>query len=104
MDSLRLTRRECKQPLVQIDNRRKHLTGCMTCNIWWSADDKKVRISDEDLRALHQMPSGASAEAWPAPRGNSGGLIVLAFDFWTEWRSTPSMSSELFHHWRRAGA
>jgi hypothetical protein len=34
--------RECKYPLVEIDNRSKRLAGCMTCNIWWSADDKKV--------------------------------------------------------------
>jgi hypothetical protein len=45
--------RECKQPLVEIDNRRRHLTGCMVCNIWWSADGVKVRLSEEDLRALH---------------------------------------------------
>ena len=34
---------ECKQPLVEIEDRGRHLTGCLTCNIWWSADDKKVR-------------------------------------------------------------
>ena len=33
---------ECKRPLVEIDNRGRRLTGCMTCNIWWSADDKKI--------------------------------------------------------------
>ena len=47
--------RECKQPFVEIDNRGKRLTGCMNCNIWWSADDKKVRLSEEDLRAFHAM-------------------------------------------------
>ena len=47
--------RECKQPLVEIDNRGRRLTGCMTCNIWWSADDKKIWLSEEDLRALHAM-------------------------------------------------
>jgi hypothetical protein len=47
--------RECKQPLVEIDNWGKRLTGCMTCNIWWSADGKKVRLSEEDLRALHAI-------------------------------------------------
>ena len=47
--------RECKQPLVDIDNRRRHLTGCVTCNIWWSTDGMKVRLSEEDLRALHAM-------------------------------------------------
>ena len=47
--------RECKQPLVEIDDRGRRLTGCMTCNIWWSADRKKVRPSEEDLRALHGL-------------------------------------------------
>jgi len=49
------TCRECKQPLVEIDNRGKRLTGCMTCNIWWSSDDKKVRLSEDDLAALHEL-------------------------------------------------
>jgi len=44
-----------QQPLVEIDKRRRHLTGCMTCNIWWSADDKKVRLSEDDLAALHEL-------------------------------------------------
>jgi hypothetical protein len=49
------TCRECKQPLVEIDNRGDHLTGCMTCNIWWSAEGDKIRLSEEDLRALHAL-------------------------------------------------
>jgi hypothetical protein len=47
--------RECKLPRVTIDSRGEPPTGRMTCNIWWSADDKKVRLSEEDLRALHAM-------------------------------------------------
>ncbi len=47
--------RECKQPLVEIDNRGDHFTGCMTCNIWWSAEGEKIRLSEEDLRALHAL-------------------------------------------------
>jgi len=46
---------ECKRPLTEIDNRGQLLTGCMTCNIWWSLRGAKVRLSEEDLRALHQM-------------------------------------------------
>ena len=46
---------ECKRPLAEIDNRGKRLTGCMTCNIWWSADDRKVRLSEEDLTALYAL-------------------------------------------------
>ena len=34
-----------KQPVVEIDNRSKRLTGCMTCNIWWSIEGEKVRLS-----------------------------------------------------------
>jgi hypothetical protein len=44
---------ECKQPLVEIDNRTMYLTGCMTCNIWWTNEGEKVRLSEADLRALH---------------------------------------------------
>jgi hypothetical protein len=43
MDSLGLTCTECKQPLVEIDNRGKHLSGCMTCNAWWSVDGFSYR-------------------------------------------------------------
>jgi hypothetical protein len=35
--------RECKQPLAKIDNRGPRLTGCIAC----TADDKKVRLSEE---------------------------------------------------------
>jgi hypothetical protein len=57
--------RECKQPLVEIDDRGIHLTGCMTCNVWWSRDGEKVRLSEEDLRALYAMRRlrGAATEA-----------------------------------------
>ena len=47
--------RECKQFLVEIDNRGTRLTGCLTCNIWWSAEGTNVRLSEEDLRALHGL-------------------------------------------------
>ena len=40
---------ECKQPLMEIDNRGQRLRGCLTCNIWWSGDDEKVRLSEADL-------------------------------------------------------
>ena len=39
--------RGCKQPLAKIDNRGQRHTGCIACIIWWSADDKKVRLSEE---------------------------------------------------------
>jgi hypothetical protein len=43
---------QCKQALTGIDCYGKHSTGCMTCNIWWSLDGAKVRLPEEDLRAL----------------------------------------------------
>ena len=46
---------ECKQPLTEIDNRGRRVWGCMNCNIWWSLSGDKVRLSEEDLRALHQL-------------------------------------------------
>ena len=52
---------ECKQPLTEIDNRGKRLRGCMNCNIWWSLTDAKVRLSEEDLRALHALRRGKGA-------------------------------------------
>jgi hypothetical protein len=43
----------CKQPLIEIDNRGKRLTGCLTCNLWATTDGKRwTRLSEEDLRAL----------------------------------------------------
>ena len=46
---------ECKQPLVQIDNRGTLLTACMTCNIWQDQDGNMVKLSVEDLAALHAL-------------------------------------------------
>jgi hypothetical protein len=43
---------ECRRPLAKIDNYGKRLTGCMTCLV---APGAKVRLSEEDLRALHQL-------------------------------------------------
>jgi hypothetical protein len=46
---------ECKQPLMAIDHFGERLTGCTTCNIWWSPSGTKKRLPEEDLRALHQV-------------------------------------------------
>jgi hypothetical protein len=49
----------CGQELIEIDNRGEHLTGCLTCNLWTSNDAKGwTRLSEEDLRALHQLRHG----------------------------------------------
>ena len=46
---------QCKQPLVVIDNRRRHLVGCLICNLWTDKDGNAVRLSEEDVVALHAM-------------------------------------------------
>jgi hypothetical protein len=46
---------ECKRPFTEIDNRGQLLRGCMMCNIWWSPEGAKVRLSEQDLHSLHAM-------------------------------------------------
>ncbi len=47
---------QCKQALTEIDNRGERLTGCLTCNLWATADGKRwKRLSEEDLRRLHLL-------------------------------------------------
>jgi hypothetical protein len=47
---------QCKQPLTEIDNYGERLTGCLTCNLWATADGTRwKRLSEEDLRALHLL-------------------------------------------------
>jgi hypothetical protein len=47
---------ECKQKLIEIDNRGEHLIGCLTCNVWWSWwSTNAVKLSEEDLHALHDL-------------------------------------------------
>ena len=51
----------CGQELIEIDNRGERVTRCLTCNLWSAADDKGWRrLSEEDLRALHQLRHGGS--------------------------------------------
>ena len=47
---------QCKLALIEIDNRRERLTGCLTCNLWATADSKCwIRLGEEDLRVLHRL-------------------------------------------------
>jgi hypothetical protein len=47
---------QCKQPLTEIDNRGRHLTGCVTCNLWSTAGGERwTRLSEEDLNTLHRL-------------------------------------------------
>jgi hypothetical protein len=41
------------EPLVPV--RRKRAQVSLTCNIWWSLTGANVRLSEEDLRAFHQL-------------------------------------------------
>ena len=49
------TYHECKQPLIMIDNRGRHLLGCLTCNAWRDSAGNVVKLSVEDLAALHAL-------------------------------------------------
>ena len=49
---------ECKQPLAEIDNGGQILAGCITCNLWRDQDGNVVRLSVEDLSALHAFRRG----------------------------------------------
>jgi len=46
---------ECKRPLIVIDNRGEHLVGCLSYNLWCDRDGNAVRLSEEDLAALHAL-------------------------------------------------
>ena len=55
---------DCGREVVEIDNRGEHLTGCLTCNLWATEEGKRwVRLSVEDLRALHQLRHGGTNRA-----------------------------------------
>ena len=46
---------ECKRPVIAIGFYSEHLKGCLTCNISWTPNDTKKRLSEADLRALYDM-------------------------------------------------
>ena len=46
---------ECKQPLIEIDNRGKQLVGCLTCNEWLDDEGNLTKLSVEGLAALHAL-------------------------------------------------
>jgi hypothetical protein len=35
---------ECKQPLIEVDNRGQHLVGCLTCNEWLDDEGNLVKV------------------------------------------------------------
>jgi hypothetical protein len=52
------TCKECGQPLMMIDNRGRHLLGCLSCNEWSDSAGNLVKLSVEDLAALHALRRG----------------------------------------------
>jgi hypothetical protein len=40
---------------MMIDNRGRHLLGCLSCNEWSDSAGNLVRLSVEDLTALHAL-------------------------------------------------
>jgi hypothetical protein len=46
---------ECKQPLIEVDNRRRHLIGCLMCNRWTDRDGNVWELSQKDLVALYAL-------------------------------------------------
>jgi hypothetical protein len=58
----------CKQALIDIDNRGERLAGCLSCNLWSCSGEKLwIRLSEEDLRALHLLRHGGAAKQMPKP-------------------------------------
>lgn len=51
---------QCKQTLIEIDNHGERLTGCLTCNRWYTAEGKRKKLSEEDLRALYLLKHGGA--------------------------------------------
>jgi hypothetical protein len=43
-----------------IDNRGRHLRGCLTCNEWCDNAGNVVKLSVEDLAALHALREAKS--------------------------------------------
>jgi hypothetical protein len=46
---------KCKQPLIQVDNRRLHLVDCLICNRWTDRDGNELELSEKDLVALYAL-------------------------------------------------
>jgi len=56
---------ECKRPLIALDFYGERLKGCPNCNIWWTPTDIKKRLSEADLRALHDMMHHSAHRSTP---------------------------------------
>ena len=47
--------KECMQPIIMIDNRGRHLQGCLTQRAWSDSAGNAVKLSEADLAALHAL-------------------------------------------------
>ena len=45
----------CGQPLIEVDNRGQRLRGCLTCNEWRDSAGDVVKLSVDDLAAVHAL-------------------------------------------------
>jgi hypothetical protein len=65
---------DCKQELIEIDNRGEWLMGCLSLQLW-SASGEKLWISllTEDLHALalHRLRHDEVAKRMPKPHRSS---------------------------------
>src|SRR4029079_13899283 len=57
----------CGKELIDINSRGEILSGCSRCNVWWQPNKPPVRLSEEDLLALHtrgaeRLQKGPEAE------------------------------------------
>jgi len=57
----------CGKELIDINSRGEILSGCSQCNVWWQPNKPPVRLSEEDLLALHtrgaeRLQKGPEAE------------------------------------------
>jgi hypothetical protein len=75
---------QCKQPLIEIDNRGERLKGCLTCNLWSTVDAASdlVRVHDGMLCVLASPGLGVTLTA-----------SYLALGFATRQSSWPRSSS-----------
>lgn len=54
---------DCKQSLIEVDNRRRHLVGCLICNHWTDREGNVVELSEKDLVALYALLQQVRAPA-----------------------------------------
>jgi hypothetical protein len=60
---------QCKQELIELDNRGERLAGCLSCNLWSASGEKLwVRLSAEDMHALHHLRYSRAPKAVLKPR------------------------------------